>query len=151
MNTNKTLADIIEHIGLVRNYLKLAIKELQLRADLHDLTKTRSPELEAFSEVKEKLSNLEYGSQEYFDCLKELGPALEHHYKHNTHHPEHYHNGINGMNLFDILEMLADWQAASLKTKDGSLEKSLLVNKERFGIDDQLYQILDNTRKSYGW
>lgn len=58
---------------------------------------------------------------------------------------------VNGMSLLDVVEMLCDWKAASERTKQGSIAQSLAHNKERFGIDDQLYNILVNTVKELGW
>jgi hypothetical protein len=31
-----------------------------------------------------------YGSEDYKKSLKDMGPALHHHYSSNSHHPEHY-------------------------------------------------------------
>jgi hypothetical protein len=42
-----------------------------------------------------------------------MKPAIQHHYKANSHHPEFYDNGVEGMSLFDVLEMLLDWKAAT--------------------------------------
>lgn len=47
--------------------------------------------------------------------------------------------------------MLCDWKAASERTKQGSIQQSLPINKERFGISDQLYAVLLNTVKELGW
>jgi hypothetical protein len=47
--------------------------------------------------------------------------------------------------------MLCDWKAAGERHADGSITKSLEINKKRFGISDQLASILDNTRKELGW
>lgn len=52
---------------------------------------------------------------------------------------------IQRMNLLDLLEMLCDWKAAGERHVNGSIENSLKVNRERFGIDDQLFRILENT------
>ncbi len=60
-------------------------------------------------------------------------------------------SGLNGMSLLDIVEMLCDWKAASERTKQGSIAASLIHNKQRFGIDDQLAAILENTVKELGW
>lgn len=49
------------------------------------------------------------------------------------------------MNLFDLLEMLIDWVAACQHHNDGDINKSLEINKERFGISEQLLGILENT------
>lgn len=52
---------------------------------------------------------------------------------------------LRGMNLVDVLEMLCDWKAASIRHNDGDILKSLEIQKTRFGISDELYQILRNT------
>jgi hypothetical protein len=58
--------------------------------------------------------------------------------------------GIDGMDLVDILEMLCDWKAATLRHKSGDIMESLKINKERFKISDQLYKILVNTIEGRG-
>ncbi|MFI0461461.1 MAG: DUF5662 family protein [Ilumatobacteraceae bacterium] len=103
------------------------------------------------------------------------------HYANNSHHPEHYQkqvciicfaefdanhkdncnkcgNGylskepnIGGMSLLDLVEMLCDWKAAGERHTNGSMERSLVVNKERFKISEQLQSILENTAKELGW
>lgn len=101
--------------------------------------------------VTPRLRSLTYGTPEYSASLNELGPALKHHYQHNSHHPEHYANGISGMSLLDVIEMLCDWKAAGERHQDGSMERSLQVNRERFSIHPQLQQILENTARELGW
>lgn len=59
--------------------------------------------------------------------------------------------GLDGMDLLDVLEMLCDWKAAGERHADGSLAKSLEVNRERFGISPQLEKIMRNTAVSLGW
>jgi hypothetical protein len=88
------------------------INELSKRAVNHDKSKLESPEKEIFEEYTPKLKGTTYGSEEYKEFLKEMKPALDHHYANNRHHPEHFKNGVNDMNLFDLLEMAADWLAA---------------------------------------
>jgi hypothetical protein len=109
--------------------------------------KLDSPEVELFAENTEKLANLEYNSPEYKESLAALKPALDHHYANCRHHPEHFPHGINDMNLIDIVEMIADWKAASERQKDGNLIKSIKINAERFDMSDQLRDILLNTAK----
>ena len=107
--------------------------------------------------------------------------ALAHHYEHNTHHPEHFgylecdncykHHSLNhvgpcdkcdhkaltlrgdvsGMTLLDIFEMLADWKAAGQRTNAGNIADSLVKNRDRFKLNDQLFAILENTVKELGW
>jgi DNA-binding response OmpR family regulator len=57
--------------------------------------------------------------------------------------------GLNGMDLLDLMEMMADWKASTLRNKDGDISKSLEINKKRFGISDQLFDILNNTINRY--
>ena len=74
-----------------------------------------------------------------------MKPALDHHYKVNPHHPEYYSNGIKGMNLLDLIEMFFDWMATTKRHADGDIRKSIEINKKRFGYDDLLAQIFNNT------
>lgn len=142
--------DTHAHINKVQEYLEEVVDEIKMRSFIHDDTKLHSPEKEAFDRAI-SLKTVEYGTPEYDAAKASLGDALAHHYAHNSHHPEHYENGINGMSLLDVIEMLADWKAATERMKDGDLGKSLEINKERFGISDQLYEILVNTAKELEW
>lgn len=139
--------DTTKHIVAVRKYMTRVKEELSVRALLHDASKLESPEKEAFDVLTPRLKGLTYGSEEYKASLRELKPALDHHYQNNTHHPEHFANGITDMSLLDIIEMLCDWKAASERHDNGDFYQSLEINKERFNISDQLYQILLNTAK----
>lgn len=56
-----------------------------------------------------------------------------------------YTSSINEMNLFDLLEMLIDWTAATKRHADGDIQDSLIRNRDRFGMGDQLVQIFKNT------
>ena len=137
--------DTQNHIKRVASLLKECSTELNRRGKVHDDSKLKTPEKELFDEYTPILSSLKYGSPEYFESLEKLKPALKHHYENNTHHPEYYANGIDGMNIFDIVEMLMDWKAASERTDTGDIIKSIEFNKKRFNISDQLYSILMNT------
>jgi hypothetical protein len=143
--------DTFEHIGVVNSYLKIVIKELLDRGILHDSTKLGGAEREAFDEATPKLKNLTYGSDEYKENLDLIKDSVEQHYEDNSHHPEHYLNGIDGMNLIDLIEMICDWKAATLRHNDGNIYESLVINKERFKISDQLASILKNTVLELGW
>ncbi|HND86389.1 MAG TPA: DUF5662 family protein, partial [Pseudobdellovibrionaceae bacterium] len=127
------------------------LTELINRVMEHDLSKLEAPEKELYDKYTPVLAKLTYGTPEYRQNLEEMGEALRHHYKVNRHHPEHFENGINGMTLTDLVEMLADWKAASLRHDDGDIVKSLEINKKRFEIDDQLFGILKNTVREMQW
>ena len=143
--------DTEEHIDKVRSYLHLCSSMLHSRASTHDESKLGKEEKPAFDK-SHGMKSMVYGSPEYQQALKDLGPALKHHYEHNSHHPEHYPNGIEGMSLFDLLEMLMDWKAASERMKDGgNIWRSLALNSERFHMNTVLFSILSNTIKEMKW
>jgi len=139
----------LSHITNVRRKITKIIRELENRKEDHDKSKLYSPEVEIFDKYSPKLKTLTYGSQEYKDCLKEMGAALNHHYTNNRHHPEYFENGIQGMNLIDIVEMFCDWLAATERHNDGDINKSILLNKERFKYSDDLMMIFKNTIKVF--
>lgn len=139
--------DTLKHIKTVNAYLIKCAKILMDRAIVHDDSKLKEPEKSVFDEMTPKLKESTYGSDEYKGFLNEMKVALDHHYGNNSHHPEHYEDGIWGMDLFDLIEMVVDWKAATERHDDGNIVKSLKINKDRFNISDQLYQILFNTIK----
>lgn len=141
---DRTVRETSEHIALVREFIEIMIDELESRSKFHDNSKFSDSELPYFAEAVE-LKNLSLGSKEYEESLKKLGPALEHHYKLNRHHPQHFPDGVNDMNLIDILEMFCDWSASVKRHVDGDLNKSIIINQNRFGISDQLTKIFQNT------
>jgi len=160
MNKHEVEEETRKHIDTVRNLLDKVRRELADRALAHDQSKLHSPEREIFEVYTEKLKGCTYGSDEYKQFLKEMEPALEHHYFKNRHHPEHfnlqvaddfeYHergkkNTICCMNLIDIIEMICDWYAATKRHADGDIMKSIEINQKRFGYGDELKQIFTNT------
>jgi hypothetical protein len=138
-----------EHIGNVARLLGDVIKNLKLRGANHDSSKLEDPEFATFVEYTEKLKGSTYGSDEYKQFLKDMKPALDHHYESNSHHPEHYDDGVDGMDLLDLVEMICDWKAATMRHDDGDIRKSLEINKERFNLSPQLYNILKNTINNF--
>lgn len=141
--------DTNNHRKLVLEAMTVISKKIMKAAEDHDLSKLEEPEKPIFDTVTPLLKGLTYGSQEYKDQLKKMGPALDHHYANNSHHPEHYENGIDGMDLVDIVEMICDWKAATMRHDDGDIQKSLEINKKRFKMSDQLVSILKNTVERY--
>lgn len=140
-----------EHINHVRAYLSQVETELHLRGVHHDQSKLQTPEVEIFDEFTPKLANSTYGSDEYKGFLVSMKPALDHHYKMSRHHPEHFENGYKGMNLIDMMEMLADWKAATLRHHDGDLRKSIRINAARFRYGPEIEKLLVNTAEALGW
>lgn len=136
-----------KHQHRVTEILHQFMSKLMDRADAHDKSKTEEPEVAIFAEYTPKLAGVTYGSAEYVQYLGEMKPALDHHYAKNRHHPEHFPEGVTDMTLIDLVEMLADWKAASERHDDGNILQSIEKNRKRFNIDAQLAAILVNTVK----
>lgn len=141
-----------KHISNVRANLMAVIIDLGERAVAHDASKLVEPEAEAFARIEVERTNVVYGTPEYNAMMASVQPAIDHHYEMNDHHPEHHLHGINGMNLMQIVEMLCDWKAASMRGQQRPFMEGMRnVSKERFGIDDQLFMVLENTVMALGW
>ena len=151
---NATNFETLRHIMQVRNLLDKMIVELLKRAEEHDQSKLEEPERSTFVEYTPKLSQCAFGSDEYKRFITEMKPALDHHYAANRHHPEHFRDDVDAasgqspvdrMNLIDLLEMLCDWKASTMRHPDGNLMNSIDISRERFRLSDQLVSILKNT------
>lgn len=147
VNNTPHISGVLEHKRQVGEELTAIVSDLMRRAIIHDYSKFDSAEMDAFEAVTPQLRGLTYNSPEYKEKLKELGPALQHHYANNTHHPEHYPDGVRGMNFLDIIEMLCDWRAAVKRHADGSIRKSLEINVERFNLSPEMIDLLLNTAR----
>lgn len=146
--------DTLDHIRLVQAYMAGGINVLMERMREHDLSKLESPEKEYFDKYTPRLATLQYGTKEYVNNIKDLKPALEHHYANNSHHPQYYgEKGISGMNLFDLIEMFFDWKASTERGVGGDIMKSIEINKGRkaFSMSEQVAEILTNTAKYLGY
>jgi hypothetical protein len=145
--------DTLFHSLRVGALIVQVVNALLQRAVTHDLSKTQPPEVAAFDRSTPRLAGLEYGSAAYQQSLADLGEALAHHYAANPHHPEFHNSGIDGMTLIDVIEMLADWRASTERMKPGTgdLARSIEIAKTRWGVTDQLAQILLNTATACGW
>lgn len=128
-------------------YIIKACVALLKRAIVHDLSKYSKYEAPYFRQaaLQKKLVDVEYGSDEYKQRIKELlGPALKHHYENNSHHPEYYGYEWESMPPLDQIEMLCDWRAATRRHKTGDMVKSFAINARRFNIS---FLHLDALRK----
>jgi hypothetical protein len=143
--------DTMEHRKRVFQLVGTVAAELVDRGREHDASKLKDPEKAIFDEFIPKLKHSTYGSEEYKGFLAAMKPALDHHYTHNRHHPEHFESGIHSMNLLDLIEMLADWKAASERHADGNLRESIRVNSGRFNMSGWLTDCLLNTAENLGW
>jgi hypothetical protein len=146
-----SIPDTNKHIDEVRKLLHQVNADIASRFLKHDMSKLEEPELSVFNEYTPKLRDSTYGSDEYKQFLVGMGEGLTHHYQVNDHHPEHFSGGIEDMNLVQLIEMLADWKAATMRHADGDLARSIEQNAERFGYDDKMKKLLYNTATYFDW
>jgi hypothetical protein len=152
MSDYDSAADTLRHINRVATLMTQPITELITRAPQHDASKLNLPEKHTFDRMTPRLATTTYGTPEYAANLAEMKPALDHHYAHNRHHPEHFGAaGVNGMTLVDLIEMLADWKAATERHAEGSLKRSLAIQASRFNLSAQTTDILTATARHFGW
>ena len=110
----------------------------------HDASKLLEPEKSGYDIFKPKLASCKFGSGEYNHIKEQFNEIIKHHYENNSHHPEHYQNGIIGMNLFDVIEMMCDWKAAS-EQYHGNIYDSINTNQKRFNYSDRFKLVLVKT------
>lgn len=137
---------IRNHITRVQLLLKLTMTSLYERSFNHDLTKLHPPEFAVFDAQMERLQKVEFGSEEYKQALRDMRPALEHHYAHNRHHPEHFIDGVDGMTIIDLAEMICDWYAAASEKGD---KPNMDYLTARFKLSPQLRAIIENTFEAF--
>lgn len=144
--------ETLKHIRNVHYLIEDIIILLIGRAKAHDASKLKSPEKEIFDEWTPRLSASTYGGEEYKNMLRQMRPAVEHHQKNNRHHPEYFEEKeIAGMDLIDLIEMICDWKAATLRHDNGNINRSIEINKNRFSMPQMLVDIFNNTIVNMKW
>lgn len=151
MTRDDVMRETVSHVRRVSALMMQAISGLQTRAIEHDDSKFSEEEFESFAAETPLLKSLSYNTPPYEEARKRLGVALEHHYANNRHHPEFHPNGIQDMDLLDLIEMLADWKAATERHADGSLARSLFQNAKRFKYNNQTAKLLARTALNLKW
>lgn len=160
MHRDDIMRETLKHIRRVGMLMLDVVHRLQISAMKHDDSKFSEEEFEFFAQETAGLKAMTYGSPEYKEALARLQPALNHHYMKNSHHPEHYAKVSNDiwsgkafsqMDLLDLIEMLADWKAATERNENGDLRKSIENNSERFGYGREMTNLLIVTAERMGW
>lgn len=143
-----TVNSILKHRENVKSRLLFLADELYQRAYHHDDSKLQAPEIGWLIEM-DKEPRYPYGSPEYFDKMKRWDKFFRHHYKFNRHHPDHFQDGISGMNLADLCEYIVDIISYFEELHVGEALDTVNKQADRFGLDEQLIQILKNTLIEY--
>lgn len=134
--------DMVRHIQKVSDFCLKIAKEFEDRALLHDRSKLGQQEFKLYKELLPEMKKHKFGSKEY----NEVAKKFQFHFDNNpSHHPQAHKNGINDMNLFDMLEMFADWASVG-----SNMNESILTNAQRFGMSQQLVTLFRNTAEWCG-
>ncbi len=111
-------ARINKHIELVKTIMlkighSLNFDENSLleRAKSHDLTKFSNDEFLGYMLLGDEKERARVLTTEEKALVNK---AIEHHYKHNSHHPQYY-DDCNKMTDLDLLEMVSDWLACAIE------------------------------------
>lgn len=134
----KTLITFIRHIELVKKSMLSFSRQLETRAQIHDLSKFKEDEFGGFVEINQIARKYPYGSEEYKASIRD-NDAVTLHYSRNSHHPEFHPVGIDEMGLLDLVEMVCDWKAASETYGQTSFKEGLEKSIERFkpGVEQE--------------
>lgn len=149
-----------KHIARVRQLLGEFAIEMIKRGDRHDASKFEPVEMEPLERMQElidKEGQAQFGTDEYKRRTDMLGPMIQHHRQHNSHHPEYYEyelggdcmHGINGMDLFDVVEMFFDWKAASERSESSTM--NLTAACDKYHVEGPLRHIMFNTAERLGY
>lgn len=145
----KTLATILRHQKIVSFTLRELARELERRADLHDITKLQLDELEGFIEINQIARKHPFGSREYNESLKN-NQAIALHFSRNQHHPEHYPDGIEDMDFCDFIEMVCDWIGASRTYNTTKWDDVVAEQQRRFPIMPWRLAVIENLAEWFG-
>lgn len=147
-------ADTRKHQQLVAEKLIVFAQKLLTRAMKHDASKLEALERSHYVEPVYALNigEVPYGSDRYKELTKQMGVGWDHHKTHNDHHIEFFvpysvqtlNDPFRAFDLFALVEMLADWIAAS-KRRGNNPQDALKFLKEKHPINEQLEAIIRNT------
>lgn len=144
----KFFGKVYHHKFIVIQFMNKMIHELISRAEVHDKSKFDEDEFPHYSKITSEFENVPYGTPEATEIREKFKDLFERHAKKNRHHPEFHPNGIDDMTLVDLIELLSDWKASSIRDNN-DIMKSIQICGEKYKISPQLLKILENTAKTY--
>lgn len=133
----KALLTIMRHRETVADFLTALSDYFRYRAREHDRSKLKFDEFAGFARINVVARNHAYGTPEYDASMEEAkkpGGCIHTHFGRNAHHPE-FHQSEKDMGLFDLMEMVIDWKAASMTYGTNTLAESLPIQLERFNFE----------------
>jgi hypothetical protein len=97
----------LRHRAYLREALAKVTRDLDRRANEHDLSKLLDDEVEGFSRINAAARVNKFGSPEYDEGMRRERATIDLHFSRNTHHPEG-----RTQTWLDVVEMVCDWWAA---------------------------------------
>lgn len=136
-----TLMKLLRHRAMIKVALGNICREMDARADLHDLSKLRMDEFDGFAALDRATSDQRYGTDEQQQTMAKHSAVVDLHYSRNEHHPEHHSPG--DMGWLDIVEMVCDWWAAWIvydaeKPDDAKTTWANVLRRQRERFSDDL-------------
>lgn len=145
----RALNDILYHNTCVQTNIQKLKHELERRMLNHDKSKLLWSEFEGVIRLKAIARTVEYGSEEYFEGMKQYKPAIDLHYDRNSHHSEN-HQSPQDMGFFDLVEMACDWYGAWQAYKAAgeretiTWEESMEINHKRFDFTSSQWFVIES-------
>lgn len=146
----KTLLTIIDHRMQVAARLRELARQLEKRADLHDLSKFKPDEFNGFVEFKRSILEHPFGTPEYNKAMAQSQSVIDLHFSRNRHHPEYHSNGISDMVFIDFVEMVVDWLGANATYDDISFRDALDKLNDRYKLTDNQLFLVDLIARFFG-
>lgn len=147
---DKTIESVLLHKARVKKWATKFTHLLLARAELHDDSKLKEPELTGWR-MMDSEPWYRYGTPDYFDKVRRYHWLMELHWGQNRHHPEYWdlHPEWQDKDLLDICEMMIDW--LSYKDVISVSEAIELVDKQtkRYNFSEELSDLMKNTLLNY--
>jgi len=147
----EVLLDVIRHVSEVQENMEDIAHDLKMRSISHDRSKFDDPEFSTFVRTRPEFRVANYGTPEYEAVVEKAREGVDHHYANNRHHTAYHPNGVKDMNLLDLLEMLADWKAASRRSPDLTFMDSLPRAFKKYEMDETIQTLMRNTIEYLSW
>lgn len=135
------------HQAYVRYFIDRMIEDIEHRRDIHDDSKLSPEEILGFANGLPYLENSGIGEDMKMppDISDNLNKAVAHHYQVNDHHPEYFENLFEGMDLMTLIELVADWRAAMIRSGNTNYEASIQYGMKKYKMPEYFANILRNT------
>lgn len=133
--------DLGKHKREVGRVLSFAQQELAVRAVNHDMDKIEKDIIfETYEEHSEAWRDAPFGGKEKRKLRKVMAEGIDEHVINNRHHFYGQENpmGTKDINLFDMMENLSDWIAASDRdchTKEEKMNRVANLINQYYGRD----------------